>query len=76
MEGILRNGKNPSIWKPDGEVMRIMAGNSGSIQGPAESKLGYTTLTVADWDGDGLKDILLNSIFGKVQWYKNNRGKR
>jgi hypothetical protein len=24
-----------------------------------------------DGDGDGLKDILVNSIWGKVEWYKN-----
>jgi hypothetical protein len=63
--------KEPIYLEADGEVIRIMAGNSGSIQGPAERKWGYTTLTVADWDGDGLKDIVLNSIFGKVEWYKN-----
>jgi hypothetical protein len=72
----LDGGTNPDFKEPvyleaDGEVIRIMAGNSGSIQGPAERKWGYTTLTVADWDGDGLKDIVLNSIFGKVEWYKN-----
>ncbi|MDX1362895.1 MAG: VCBS repeat-containing protein [Arenibacter latericius] len=66
----------PSFAKPvyleaDGEVFRIMAGINGSIQGPAERKWGYTTLTVADWDGDGLKDIVYNSIFGKVEWLKN-----
>jgi predicted neuraminidase len=48
-----------------------MAGPNGSIQGPCEAKWGYTTLTVADWDGDGLPDILVNSIWGKVVWYKN-----
>jgi hypothetical protein len=26
---------------------------------------------VADWDGDGLPDLLLNSILGKVVWYQN-----
>jgi hypothetical protein len=48
-----------------------MAGPNGSIQGPAEAKWGYTTLNVADWDGDGLPDILVNSIWGKVEWLKN-----
>ena len=43
-----------------------MAGPNGSIQGPAEAKWGYTTLNVADWDGDGLPDIVLNSIWGEV----------
>jgi hypothetical protein len=48
-----------------------MAGPNGSIQGPAEAKWGYTTLNVADWDGDGLADVLVNSIWGKVIWLKN-----
>ena len=51
--------------------IRIMAGPNGSIQGPAEPKWGYTTLSVADWDGDGLKDIVVNSILGNVLWYRN-----
>ena len=55
----------------DGTVFRVMAGPNGSIQGPAEAKWGYTTLSVADWDRDGLKDIVLNSILGKVVWLKN-----
>jgi hypothetical protein len=53
------------------EVFRVMAGENGSIQGPAEAKWGYTTLNVADWDGDGLKDIVFNSILGKVCWLRN-----
>ena len=53
------------------QVIRIMAGPNGSIQGPCEPKWGYTTLSVADWDGDGLKDVLVNSILGNVFWYKN-----
>ncbi|HEY0981891.1 FG-GAP repeat domain-containing protein [Schlesneria sp.] len=53
------------------KVFRVMAGPNGSIQGPAEAKWGYTTLNVADWDGDGLNDILFNSILGRVQWLKN-----
>lgn len=28
-------------------------------------------MSVADWDGDGLPDILLNSILGKVVWIRN-----
>ncbi len=54
-----------------GKVIRPMAGGNGSIQGPCEAKWGYTTQTVADWDGDGLPDLLLNSILGKVVWYQN-----
>ena len=61
----------PEYLKADGKTIRIQAGHNGSIQGPAESKWGYTTLTVADWDHDGLLDLLVNSIWGKVVWYKN-----
>ncbi len=50
-----------------------MAGPNGSIQGPCEAKWGYTTLTVADWDGDGLPDLVVNSIWGKVVWYQKHR---
>ncbi|GAA4305176.1 VCBS repeat-containing protein [Compostibacter hankyongensis] len=74
----IRNlGGTPPKWAPPvllqagGTPIRIMAGPSGSIQGPAEAKWGYTTLTVADWDGDGRKDLIVNSIWGKVTWYKN-----
>ena len=54
-----------------GKDIRIMAGPNGSIQGPAEAKWGYTTLGVADWNGDGLLDLVLNSIWGKVVWFPN-----
>ncbi|MCK3682815.1 VCBS repeat-containing protein [Maribellus sp. YY47] len=72
----LGNGDSPKWAKPvylkaDGETILIQAGENGSIQGPAERKWGYTTLSVADWDGDGLPDIVYNSIWGKIEWYKN-----
>ena len=54
-----------------GAPFRIMAGTNGSIQGPAEAKWGYTTFSVADWDQDGLLDVILNSILGDVIWLKN-----
>lgn len=61
----------PVLLQAGDKNIRIQAGYNGSIQGPAEAKWGYTTLSVADWDGDGLKDIIVNSIWGKVQWFKN-----
>ena len=61
----------PKLLAAGGQVIRPMAGYNGSIQGPAEAKWGYTTQTVADWDGDGLPDLLVNSILGKVEWYRN-----
>jgi hypothetical protein len=53
------------------ELFRVMAGPNGSIQGPAEAKWGYTTFSVADWDGDGRADVVLNSIWGRVVWLRN-----
>lgn len=61
----------PVLLEAAGKPIRPMAGPNGSIQGPCEAKWGYTTQTVADWDGDGLPDLILNSILGKVVWYKN-----
>ncbi len=53
---------------------RVMAGESGSTQGPAEAKWGYTTLSVADWDGDGDGDIIYNSILSKLGLLINESG--
>lgn len=61
----------PKRLEADGKVLRIMAGPNGSIQGPAEAKWGYTTQSVSDWDGDGLPDLIVNSILGRIVWYKN-----
>lgn len=78
--GFIRNlgdgGETPKWAAPvpltaGGKTIRIQAGENGSIQGPAEAKWGYTTISVADWDGDGLPDIVANSILGEVVWYRN-----
>ncbi|MEM9282573.1 MAG: exo-alpha-sialidase [Verrucomicrobiota bacterium] len=57
----------PELLEADGGVFRILAGPKGSIQGPAEAKWGYTTLSIADWDGDGRDDIIYNSIWPRLQ---------
>ena len=61
----------PRYLEADGKVIHILAGPNGSIQGPAEAKWGYTVLSVADWDGDGLPDLMVNSIWGAVLWFRN-----
>ena len=63
----------PELIEADGIVFRVLAGPSGSIQGPAEAKWGYTTLSVADWDGDGRDDILYNSIWPRIQLLRNTK---
>jgi hypothetical protein len=61
----------PQRLEAAGKTIRLQAGPNGSIQGPGEAKWGYTTLSAADWDGDGLVDLIVNSIWGRVQWYRN-----
>lgn len=61
----------PAHLQSGGRALRIQAGPNGSIQGPAEAKWGYTVPEVADWDGDGLPDLIINSIWGKVEWFRN-----
>ena len=78
---VIENLSGPGVEKPKwaapkyleagGKTIRIQAGPNGSIQGPCEAKWGYTTLSIADWDGDGLPDLVVNSIWGKVHWYRN-----
>ena len=56
--GFFENLSGPGVERPKwaavkqltagGKILRILAGPNGSIQGPAEAKWGYTTLTVAD----------------------------
>ncbi len=76
--GFIKNlGGNPPRWAAPvyltagGETIRIMAGPNGSIQGPAEAKWGYSNISVGDWDGDGLPDILDLGIWGHITLYRN-----
>ena len=54
------------------EPFRVLAGSAGSIQGPCEAKWGYTTLSVADWDGDKDPDIIYNSILARIGMLRND----
>ncbi len=82
--GFIENldGGDPPRWaaprylEAAGEVIRIQAGYNGSIQGPCEAKWGYTTLAVADWDHNGLPDIIINSIWGEILWYENTGSRK
>jgi hypothetical protein len=69
--GTPRRWAAPRYLSAGGKLIREQAGPNGSIQGPAEAKWGYSILSVADWDGDGLPDIMTNGIWEKIIWYKN-----
>lgn len=73
----LGNGEKwaaPVLFTVKGKPFRVTAGDNGSIQGPAERKWGYTVPSVADWDGDGRPDIIINSIWGKIEWMRGLGG--
>ena len=71
------DGGNPPKWakpvllKANDKTIHIQAGPNGSIQGPCEAKWGYTVLNVADWDHDGLLELVVNDIWGKITWFEN-----
>lgn len=55
----------------NGEPIHIQPGYKDDIQGPGESRWGYSCPTVVDWDGDGLLDILSNDSRGKHRLFLN-----
>lgn len=69
--GMTPRWAEPRLVSAAGQPIRVVAGPNGSIQGPAEAKWGYSTLSVADWDGDGLPDLVVNGIWGRPLWYRN-----
>ncbi|WP_277209138.1 FG-GAP-like repeat-containing protein [Isoptericola croceus] len=76
VENLGGDGRTPVWAEPvrlegGGAEIRHQAGPDGSIQGPAEAKWGYTVPVAADWNHNGLPDLLVNNIWGKVVWYEN-----
>ena len=63
----------PKLMSAGGKTIRTMAGMTGSPQGPAERKWGYSGVSVADWDGDGILDVMSNDINGDVLVYRGRR---
>ena len=57
--------------KAGGEEIHIQSGYRGSIQGPGEARWGYICPTVADWNEDGLYDILLSDATAKHTVFMN-----
>ena len=54
-----------------GEVIRIEAGEFGSVQGPGEARWGYLCPAVADWDMDGDMDIVAGCVTGQNLFFEN-----
>lgn len=54
----------------NGEPIHIQPGYYG-IQGPFETRWGYSCPTTADWNGDGLPDLLLSSATARHEVFLN-----
>ncbi len=65
------------IWKEGvplkagGKTIQLMAGPDGSVQGRYEGHWGYNNPEIADWDGDGLPDLIISNIRGEHIFFKN-----
>ncbi len=57
--------------KAGGKEIHVQPGYNQSIQGPGEARWGYTCPIAADWNNDGLDDILMNDANGKHTVFMN-----
>ncbi|MCA9449771.1 MAG: VCBS repeat-containing protein, partial [Candidatus Omnitrophica bacterium] len=57
--------------KAGGETVHIQPGYRLDIQGPFESRWGYVCPTVADWNEDGLPDLLMSDSTARHFLYLN-----
>ncbi len=68
---------NKPVWregvplKAGGKVIELIAGPDGSVQGRYEGHWGYNNPEIADWDGDGLADLIISNIRGEHIFFKN-----
>ncbi len=59
----------PKILEIDGTPIRMI--QDEVLPNTEDPHWGYTTIDVADWDMDGLPDILVNEHNGNIVWLKN-----
>ncbi|MGZ0655428.1 hypothetical protein ACWPKS_07450 [Coraliomargarita sp. W4R72] len=65
------------IWREsqrmmaDNAIISLRAGPYGSHQGPQENDWAYAQPKVVDWNGDGLKDLIVSGIDGRHRYFKN-----
>jgi hypothetical protein len=70
------DNKNPKFRDPErvkagGYEIDIEPGYNQDVQGPGESRWGYSCPAVVDWTGNGLPDILTGDSRGKFNVYIN-----
>jgi len=70
------NNKRPAFemgvpLRAGGRVIHIQPGYRMDIQGPPEARWGYTCPTVADWNDDGLLDIIMSDSTAQHTVYLN-----
>ena len=51
----------------------VQGGYRGDIQGPGESRWGYTAPNAVDWDGDGLMDLVSSDNSARTSVYMRYR---
>lgn len=61
----------PTDMKAGDMIISLRAGEDGSIQGIEELCWQYNNAEVADWDADGLKDLIVSGIRGEHVFFKN-----
>ena len=57
--------------KAGGKTIQLMAGSDGSVQGRYEGHWGYNNPEIADWDGDGLPDLIISNVKGEHIFFRN-----
>lgn len=62
---------DPELLKAETDIIQVQAGYRGSVQGPGESRWGYTCPTVFDWNGDGLPDLITGDVNAQYLVYLN-----
>jgi hypothetical protein len=61
----------PVRVEADGAPITVRAGPHGSVQGSQENDWSYANVEIADYDGDGLPDLVICGIEGRPYVYKN-----
>ncbi|HYH55282.1 MAG TPA: VCBS repeat-containing protein, partial [Anseongella sp.] len=61
----------PETLKAGGYDIHIQSGYNQTLQGPVESRWGYSCPSVYDWNGDGLPDVLTGDARAKFNIYVN-----